>query len=90
MATVSPRKVNAAVSDFLTTLLGVKLDLVCHAIYPTYTVLVRYIELTTCTLIFAKIRKNGSKIPKILNFSPYKYNGSKFSCAIGHVSQTGP
>ena len=32
--TASPREVNAAVSDFLTTLLGVKLDLVCHAHLP--------------------------------------------------------
>ena len=42
-----------------------------------------YIELTTCTLIFAKIRKDGSKISKIRpNFSPCKSNGSKFSCAL--------
>ena len=49
----------------------------------SFTLHSEYIELTTCTLIFAKIRKDGSKISKIRsNFSLCKSNGSKFSCAL--------
>ena len=59
---------------------GVKLDLVCHVIYTTHC---KYIELTTCTLIFAKICQIGSKILEIhSNFTPCKSNGSKFSCTL--------